>query len=161
MVLRRWTWPSSAHLLPPDSFHRPERNDPRVITRYNTKVLPSLPEEDESCERRSRPFRSDTSFDESLFSPPPHHAPQPPQHSVSGDIKLCLGGRSFNFPSPLEESTISLKRTSATRVVPMHFRRRAHSPDLSISRAASLSSSDDTVGPDPLSRGGDGDHPRL
>ena len=149
--LKSRAWPSSAHLLPPDSFHRPERNDPRVITRYNAKTLPSLPEEDESCERRSRPFRSDTSFDESLFSSPPRRAPQPPQHSVSGDIKLCLGGRSFNFPSPpLEESTVSLTRTPATRVVPMRFRRRAHSPALSISSAASSSSSDDTVGQPPL-----------
>lgn len=136
---------------PLDNFHRHERNDPRIIACFNSKVLPSLPEEDESCERRSRVFRSDVSFDESFFSSPPRRAPQPPQHSASGDIKLSLAGKSFNFPSPpLEGCTVSLTRTPATKVIPMRFRKRAHSPASSISSAASSSSSDDTVGQPPL-----------
>jgi len=143
---------SPAHLLPLDKFRRPEKNDPQIIARYNPKVLHSLPEEDESCERRSKVFRSNVSFDESLFSSPPRRAPQPPQFSVSGDIKLCLAGRSFEFPCPPPEemSTVSLTRTPATRVTPKRFHKGTHSPALSISSVASSSSSDDTVCQPPL-----------
>ena len=149
--LRSCPCSSPAHLLLADDFRRPERN-PQIIARYNSKILPSLPEEEESCERRSKVFCSDISFDESLFSSPPRRAPQPPQRSVSGDIKLCIAGNSFDFPCPpLEkEPAVSLTRTRATRVVPMRFRKRTHSPAPSISSAVSSSSSDDTVSQPPL-----------
>jgi len=140
-------WLPPAHLLPPDRFSRPQ-----VIARHNPKVLPSLLEEDESCERRSKVFRSGVSFDESLFSSPPRRAPQPPQCSVSGDIKLCIAGRSFDFPCPPPEkmSMVSLTRTPATRVTPTRFRKETHSPAPSVSSVASSSSSDGTVGQPPL-----------
>jgi len=146
------TWPSPAHLLLPDDFRRPERNDPQTTAHYNSKILPSLPEEEEPCEQRSEVFCSDISFEESLFSSPPRPAPQPPQCSAPGDIKLRLAGRSFDFPCPPpeKEPMVSLTRTRATRVVPMRFRRRTHSPAPSISSAVSSSSSDDTVSQPPL-----------
>ena len=149
---RSHPWSPAYLSLPPDTFHRPERTDPRIIDCYNSKVLPSLPEQGGSCERRSGTFHSDISFDESFFSSPPRRAPQPPQPSVSGDIKLSLAGKSFDFPCPpLEkEPTVSLTRSPATRVVPLRFRKRTHSPASSISSIASSSSSDDTVGQSPL-----------
>ena len=142
----------TTYVLPTETHHRPERPDPRIMACYGSKVLPSLPEEDESCGRGSKVFHSDILFDESLFSSPPRRAPQPPQRSVSGDIKLHLAGKSFEFPCPplYREPAVSLTRSPATRVVPMRFRKRAHSPASSISSVASSSSSDDTVGQPPL-----------
>ena len=139
-------------MLPAETCHRPEGTDPRIIACYKSKGLPSLPEEYELCGRTSKVFHSDILFNESLFSSPPRRAPQPPRRSVSGDIKLRLAGKSFDFPSPplCEESAVSLTRSPATRVVPMRFRKRTHSPTSSISSAASSSSSDDTVGQPPL-----------
>ena len=147
-LFRPHTLSSSAHALPTGTYHRLERTDPRIIACFNLKGLPSLPEEDESCERRSRVFHSDPSFDPFLFSSPPRPAPQPPQHSMKGDIELCLAGKSFNFPHPplAKDSTVSLTRSPATRAV---SRKRMHSPASSISSAAS-SSSDDTIGQTPL-----------
>ncbi|KAF9788332.1 hypothetical protein BJ322DRAFT_1048322 [Thelephora terrestris] len=131
-----------------ETSHRPERTELQITACHKSKGLPSLPEEDESCVRRSNFFRSDILFDESLFTSPPRRAPQPPQRSVSGDIKLRLAGKSFDFPCPPldKESAVSLTRSPATRVVPMRFRKRPHSPTSSISSAASSASSDDTVG---------------
>lgn len=48
---------------------------------------------------------------------------------------------------------VSLTRSPATRVVPLRFRKRAHSPASSISSAASSSSSDDAIGQLPLTPG--------
>jgi len=159
-LLKSRAWSTPVHLLPPDHFRRPERCDPQIIARYTSKVLPSLPEEEESCERGSKVFCSDISFDESLFSSPPRRAPQPPQRSVSGETKLFLAGRSFDFPSPpLEkECMVSLTRSPATRVLPMRFRKRTHSPASSISSVTSASSSsDDTTSQPPLTPGASDD----
>lgn len=141
-----------AHALPTGTSHRLHKTDPRIIDCYNSKRLPQLPEEDESCGQGRQSFRLDPSFDLSLFSSPPRPAPQPPQSSISGgDIKLSIEGKSFDFPCPplllLKDSTVSLTRSPATRAV---SRKREHSPALSISSAASSSSSDDNVDQTPL-----------
>ena len=140
------TWSSRLTALPTGTCHRLERTDPQIIDCDNPKILP---EADELCGRRSKVFRSGSSFDPSLFSSPPRPAPLPPQRPVTKDIKLCIAGKSFEFPSPPlgKDSNVSLTRSPATRAV---YRKRTHSPASSISSAASSSSSDDTVGQPPL-----------